>query len=54
LVTGLADGPLFTDAFPHLVRHLGWFGLEYVLYGALAGHVLAMLLAVAMSIHRGR
>jgi leader peptidase (prepilin peptidase)/N-methyltransferase len=29
---------------------LGWYGLEYVLYGALAGHVLALLLAVAMSI----
>ena len=25
---------------------LGWYGLEYVLYGALAGHVLALLLAV--------
>ena len=31
---------------------LGWYGLEYVLYGALAGHVLALLLAVAMSIHQ--
>jgi leader peptidase (prepilin peptidase) / N-methyltransferase len=31
---------------------LGWYGLEYVLYGALAGHVLALLLAVGMSIHK--
>jgi leader peptidase (prepilin peptidase)/N-methyltransferase len=31
---------------------LGWYGLEYVLYGALAGHVLALLLAVSMSIHK--
>ena len=30
---------------------LGWYGLEYVLYGALAGHVLALLLAVGMCIH---
>jgi leader peptidase (prepilin peptidase) / N-methyltransferase len=30
---------------------LGWYGLEYVLYGALAGHLLALVLAVAMSIH---
>ena len=30
---------------------LGWYGLEYVLYGALAGHLLALLLAVGMSIH---
>jgi len=30
---------------------LGWYGLEYVLYGALAGHVLVLLLAVFMSIH---
>jgi leader peptidase (prepilin peptidase) / N-methyltransferase len=30
---------------------LGWYGLEYVLYGAIAGHVLALLLAVGMSIH---
>ena len=29
---------------------LGWYGLEYVLYGALAGHLLALVLAVAMSI----
>ena len=31
---------------------LGWYGLEYVLYGALAGHLLALLLAVGMSIHK--
>lgn len=31
---------------------LGWYGLEYVLYGAIAGHLLALLLAVVMSIHR--
>ncbi len=31
---------------------LGWYGLEYVLYGALAGHLLALLLAVVMSIHQ--
>jgi leader peptidase (prepilin peptidase)/N-methyltransferase len=31
---------------------LGWYGLEYVLYGALAGHVLALLLAVVMSIRQ--
>jgi leader peptidase (prepilin peptidase)/N-methyltransferase len=30
---------------------LGWYGLEYVFYGALAGHLLALLLAVAMSVH---
>jgi len=29
---------------------LGWYGLEYVLYGALAGHLLALVLAAAMSI----
>ena len=31
---------------------LGWYGLEYVLYGAIAGHLLALLLAVGMSIHQ--
>lgn len=30
---------------------LGWYGLPYVLYGAIAGHVLAVLLVVASSIH---
>jgi leader peptidase (prepilin peptidase) / N-methyltransferase len=29
---------------------LGWYGLQYVLYGAIAGHVLALLLALVMSI----
>ena len=29
---------------------LGWYGLPYVLYGAIAGHVLALLLAAVMSI----
>jgi leader peptidase (prepilin peptidase)/N-methyltransferase len=29
---------------------LGWYGLEYVLYGAIAGHVLALLLAAVMCI----
>jgi leader peptidase (prepilin peptidase)/N-methyltransferase len=31
---------------------LGWYGLPYVFYGALAGNVLALLLAVGMSIHK--
>jgi leader peptidase (prepilin peptidase)/N-methyltransferase len=31
---------------------LGWYGLPYVLYGAIAGHLLALLLAAVMSIHR--
>jgi leader peptidase (prepilin peptidase) / N-methyltransferase len=30
---------------------LGWYGLPYVLYGALAGHLLAVLVAVVTSIH---
>jgi hypothetical protein len=29
---------------------LGWYGLPYVLYGAIAGHVLALALAAVMSI----
>jgi leader peptidase (prepilin peptidase)/N-methyltransferase len=29
---------------------LGWYGLPYVLDGAIAGHVLALVLAVVMSI----
>jgi leader peptidase (prepilin peptidase)/N-methyltransferase len=29
---------------------LGWYGLEYVLYGALVGHLLALVIAAAMSI----
>jgi leader peptidase (prepilin peptidase)/N-methyltransferase len=31
---------------------LGWYGLEYVYYGALAGHLLAVAIAVATCIHR--
>src|SRR4029079_1264487 len=31
---------------------LGWYGLPYVLYGAIAGNVLALLLGGGMSIHR--
>ncbi len=31
---------------------LGWYGLEYVVYGAIAGNLLALVLAVAMSIHQ--
>ena len=31
---------------------LSWYGLEYVLYGALAGHVLALLLAVGIGIRQ--
>ena len=30
---------------------LGWYGLPYVLYGALAGHLLAVVIAVATCIH---
>jgi leader peptidase (prepilin peptidase) / N-methyltransferase len=33
---------------------LGWYGLEYVLYGAIAGHLLALVVALATSIHRRR
>jgi leader peptidase (prepilin peptidase)/N-methyltransferase len=33
---------------------LGWSGLNYVVYGAIAGHLLAVLVAVGMSIHRRR
>lgn len=29
---------------------LGWYGLEYVLYGALVGHLLALVLAAATSV----
>jgi leader peptidase (prepilin peptidase)/N-methyltransferase len=29
---------------------LGWYGLEYVLYGAIAGHVLALVLAAVMCV----
>jgi leader peptidase (prepilin peptidase)/N-methyltransferase len=31
---------------------LGWYGLPYVLYGALAGHFLALAIAVATCIHK--
>ena len=31
---------------------LGWYGLEFVLYGAIAGNLLVVLLAVALSIHK--
>lgn len=31
---------------------LGWYGLPYVLYGAIVGHLLALLLAAVMSIQR--
>lgn len=31
---------------------LGWFGLPYVLYGAIAGHVFAIGIAAATCIHR--
>ena len=31
---------------------LGWYGLEYVLYGAIAGNLLALLLAIGMSVHK--
>lgn len=30
---------------------LGWYGLEYVMYGALAGHLLALVVAVGTCIH---
>jgi leader peptidase (prepilin peptidase)/N-methyltransferase len=33
---------------------LGWYGLPYVLYGAIAGHAVAFLIAAAMSVHRRR
>lgn len=31
---------------------LGWYGLPYVLYGAIVGHVLAVVIAVATCLHR--
>ena len=31
---------------------LGWYGLEYVLYGAIAGHLLAVAVAVATCIYK--
>lgn len=33
---------------------LGWYGLPYVLYGAIVGHVLALGIAVGTCIHRRR
>lgn len=33
---------------------LGWYGLPYVLYGALVGHLLALAMAVAMSLRDRR
>lgn len=33
---------------------LGWYGLPHVLYGAIAGHVIALAIAVGTSIHRRR
>jgi leader peptidase (prepilin peptidase)/N-methyltransferase len=33
---------------------LGWYGLPYVLYGAIAGHVIALAIAVGTCIHRRR
>jgi leader peptidase (prepilin peptidase)/N-methyltransferase len=31
---------------------LGWYGLPYVLYGAIAGHLLAVAVAIATCIHK--
>lgn len=31
---------------------LGWYGLQYVLYGAIVGHVLALAIAIATCVHR--
>ncbi len=31
---------------------LGWYGLPYVLYGAIAGNLLAVLIAIATCIHK--
>jgi leader peptidase (prepilin peptidase) / N-methyltransferase len=31
---------------------LGWYGLEYVLFGAIVGHLLALVVALAMCIHQ--
>jgi leader peptidase (prepilin peptidase)/N-methyltransferase len=33
---------------------LGWYGLEYVVYGALVGHLLALAIAVAKSVSARR
>jgi leader peptidase (prepilin peptidase) / N-methyltransferase len=31
---------------------LGWYGLPYVLYGAIAGHALALVVAIAMCVRQ--
>ena len=31
---------------------LGWYGLPYVLYGAIAGHLLAVVVVIATCIHK--
>lgn len=31
---------------------LGWYGLPYVLYGAIAGHLLALVVVIATCIHK--
>ncbi len=31
---------------------LGWYGLNYVIYGAIAGHLLALLVAIVMSVRQ--
>jgi leader peptidase (prepilin peptidase)/N-methyltransferase len=31
---------------------LGWYGLPYVLYGAIAGHALALVIAIAMCVRQ--
>ncbi len=31
---------------------LGWYGLPYVLYGAIAGHLLAVVVAIGTCIHK--
>jgi len=31
---------------------LGWYGLPYVLYGAIAGHLLALLVVLVSSVHQ--
>jgi leader peptidase (prepilin peptidase)/N-methyltransferase len=31
---------------------LGWYGLPYVAYGAIVGHVVALLVAIAMCVHQ--
>jgi len=31
---------------------LGWYGLPYVMYGAIAGNLLAIVVAIATCIHK--